>query len=147
MLCLQLQAEKTFEDAMAFLDSNLGNNIGRGPAGQGHNMHSERTACIQPGASFFSTSLQLYDPSARQPIGPSTSVSTAVTTTDIGCAAESQVSQRQHRKRATLDAETVIGIFSMRNDASPANCNTWASRGGVTPKAVRDVWNLRTWKR
>lgn len=48
------------------------------------------------------------------------------------------------RKRATLDPETVLQIFFTRDD--PSSCYAWATAQGVTHKAVRDVWNLRTWR-
>lgn len=51
---------------------------------------------------------------------------------------------RAPRKRATFDSRTVLQIFSTRND--PSSCNAWATALGVTSKAVRDVWNLRTWR-
>ena len=51
---------------------------------------------------------------------------------------------RAPRKRATLDAETVLQIFFTRTN--PSSCLAWATEQGVTPKAVRDIWNLRTWR-
>ena len=53
-------------------------------------------------------------------------------------------SSREPRKRAQLDAETVLRIYACKDDTS--SCNAWAAREGVTPKAVRDIWNLRTWR-
>jgi hypothetical protein len=51
---------------------------------------------------------------------------------------------RAPRKRATLDPETVLRIFATRDD--PSSCEAWATEQGVTPKAVRDIWTLRTWR-
>ena len=51
---------------------------------------------------------------------------------------------RVPRKRATLDPETVLQIFFTRDN--PSSCYAWATELGVTSKAVRDVWNLRTWR-
>ena len=56
----------------------------------------------------------------------------------------SGVPARAPRKRATLDSEAVIRIFSSRHDTS--TCNVWAAEQGVTTKAIRDIWNLRTWR-
>ena len=147
MLCSQLQAEKTFEDAMAFLDSQPSKNVGRRTPEQGHNMYAGHFVHVRPQSSALATSLHTCDPLAKtQTIRPSVVVSPIVTTTDVWSAADSPVFQRQHRKRATLDAETVIRIFESRSDVSSANCNAWALQEGVTPKAVRDIWKLRTWK-
>jgi hypothetical protein len=51
---------------------------------------------------------------------------------------------RVPRTRATLDPQIVLQIFFTRHD--PSSCNAWATQQGVTPKAVRDIWNLRTWR-
>jgi hypothetical protein len=51
---------------------------------------------------------------------------------------------RAPRKRAILDSEAVIRIFSSRHDTS--TCNVWATEQGVTTKTIRDIWNLRTWR-
>ena len=147
MVFSQLQAEKTFQDAMAFLDSQPSNNVGRRTTEQGHNMYAGHFVHVRPPSAALASSLHTCDPVARtQTMSSSVGVSTIVTTTEVRSAADSPVYQRQHRKRATLDAETVIRIFESRSDVSSANCNAWASQEGVTPKAVRDIWNLRTWK-
>jgi hypothetical protein len=133
---------------MAFLDSQLSKNVGRGTTEQGHGNagYFVPSGVFDPRAPPLQRPCTHVDPLARQTIGLNVGVSTIVTTTDVRSAADSQVFQRQHRKRATLDAETVIRIFESRSDVSAANCNAWASKEGVTPKAVRDIWNLRTWK-
>jgi len=58
----------------------------------------------------------------------------------------------QQRKRATLDAATVIQIYQARHSnevssSKSANLSRrLAKQHGVTEKAVRDIWIARTWK-
>jgi hypothetical protein len=64
-------------------------------------------------------------------------------TSAAGGAAENNV-RKMPRKREKLTAETVLRMFASRED--PASCNALATQHGISPKAVRDVWNLRTWR-
>lgn len=58
--------------------------------------------------------------------------------------------QRKRRKRKQLDAETVVRMFLSRNDAerwTGSLSNTLAAEHGLTAQAIRDIWNLRTWRK
>ena len=54
------------------------------------------------------------------------------------------------RKRASLDEVTVVRIFLAKHANPGARdtslCRRLAHQYGVTDKAVRDIWNMRTWK-
>ena len=55
----------------------------------------------------------------------------------------------QPRKRATLDAATVVQIYQAKHlnqDSSSSLCRRLAQQHGVTEKTVRDIWIARTWK-
>ena len=54
------------------------------------------------------------------------------------------------RKRASLDEASVVRIFLAKHANPGAKdtslCRRLAHQYGVTDKAVRDIWNMRTWK-
>ena len=66
----------------------------------------------------------------------------------------------EFRRRAVLTAETAAAIFNLRNvhptaRSQPVGVPVHAHTGrsvlvsrmfGISPKAVRDIWNLRTWR-
>jgi hypothetical protein len=66
-----------------------------------------------------------------------------------GVGAPRQHSPGTSRKRESLTAESVIQIFLARRDKLQRRglAGRLARQYGVTSKAVRDIWTLRTWKR
>ena len=54
---------------------------------------------------------------------------------------------RDRNLSATLDIEAAIDIFRAKNTHTPRDGTSaaLAAKYGITPKAVRDIWNLRTW--
>jgi hypothetical protein len=54
----------------------------------------------------------------------------------------------QGRGVCTISSNDAITIFNAaKHDRTKRNClaNQFAQKFGITPKAVRDIWNLRTW--
>jgi hypothetical protein len=54
---------------------------------------------------------------------------------------------RDRNLSATLDIDAAIDIFRAKNTHTPRDGTSaaLAAKYGITPKAVRDIWNLRTW--
>lgn len=58
--------------------------------------------------------------------------------------------QQTGRKRTQLDAETVMRLFLSKYNtekSAGALSSDLAAEHGLTAKAIRDIWNLRTWRR
>jgi hypothetical protein len=53
-------------------------------------------------------------------------------------------------KRTQLDAESVVRIFLAKHTRCKGRdtlSNSFANEYAMTPKAVRDIWNMRTWQK
>lgn len=48
-------------------------------------------------------------------------------------------------RRGVLDAEDAIEIYRVKTQKTPRDSARLAAIYGITPKAVRDIWNHRTW--
>mmetsp|Transcript_33981 Transcript_33981/g.54847 ORF Transcript_33981/g.54847 Transcript_33981/m.54847 type:complete len:254 (+) Transcript_33981:34-795(+) len=65
----------------------------------------------------------------------------------VGIAAGVANDGRLNRTRTNLDDEAVVEIFLARLSAGPEISNVLALRHNLTCKAVRDIWNMRTWQK
>jgi hypothetical protein len=138
-LCAHLQAEEIFNDAMAFLDDEARKSaVPRNHQGSSFSLSGAHLSPAQTPPWAWIPGLTL-----------ATTRKTDPDTLDLHNAAAvaggTSKSVRLPRKRAQLDAETVVRIFATRNDTS--TCDMWATEQGVTTKAVRDIWNMRTWRK
>ena len=58
------------------------------------------------------------------------------------------VRTRTHERMTKISQEVAISIFMAKKSRRSKRDNlasTLAARYGITPRAVRDIWNLRTW--
>ena len=60
------------------------------------------------------------------------------------------VRTRTHERMAKISQEAAIAIFVAKKRRAHRSrrdnlASTLAARYGITPRAVRDIWNLRTW--